>query len=191
MAFAVTGAFKAIEHKADILGVVFLATISGVSGGVIRDITFNSSLPNALSDPIYVVITISTAFAIFLLYKRMRKHFSIFLKFDALGLGVFTVVGATFAYTVFGLNFPVIVLAGVLTAVGGGILRDTFVNEIPIVFVKEMNVTASFVGIVAFYLILLAELELYVATAVVIVLTTGLRLASIKYNWNLPRLKDI
>ncbi len=191
MVFAVTGAFKAIEHKADIFGIVVLATMTGVAGGTIRDVIFSPSLPSSLSDPLYVVITIVTAIAIFFLYKRMILHLNIFLKFDALGLGVFTVIGATFAYTLFGLDFLVMSLAGVLTAVGGGILRDVSVNQVPMVFVKEMYASASFAGVVAFYLILLSGLDLYVATAVAVALTTGLRLIAMKYNWNLPRVKGI
>ena len=64
------------------------------------------------------------------------------MKFDAIGLGVFTVIGATFAYNMFGKNFLVIVLSGMLTAIGGGILRDVFVSQTPIVFVKELYASA-------------------------------------------------
>ena len=80
-------------------------------------------------------------------------------------------------------------LAGMLTAVGGGILRDVVVNQVPIVFVKEFYASASFIGISVFYLILFLEGELYIATITGIILTTGLRLVAMKYNWNLPRVK--
>ncbi|MFB5605408.1 MAG: trimeric intracellular cation channel family protein, partial [Nitrosarchaeum sp.] len=71
----------------------------------------------------------------------------------------------------------------------GGILRDVFVTQVPIVFIKEFYATASFIGIVAFYLILYFGGELYSATIVGIVLTTTLRLIAMKYNWNLPKAK--
>ena len=189
MAFAVTGAFKAIEHKADVVGVIILATITGVAGGTIRDVIFSDSLPNSILDPAYVGITVATGIVVFLLFSRLQKHWNVFLKFDAIGLGVFTVIGATFAYSVFGLNFLAIVSAGILTAVGGGILRDVFVNQIPIVFVKELYASASFAGVVVFYLILLVGGELYIATIIGIAITTGLRMVAMKYNWNLPRVK--
>lgn len=189
MAFAVTGAFKAIEHKADIVGVIILATITGVAGGTIRDVIFSDSLPNSILDPAYVGITVATGIIVFLLFSKLKKHWNVFLKFDAIGLGVFTVIGATFAYSVFGLNFLAIVSAGILTAVGGGILRDVFVNQVPIVFVKELYASASFIGVVIFYLILLVDGELYVATIAGIAITTGLRMIAMKYNWNLPRVK--
>jgi uncharacterized membrane protein YeiH len=120
----------------------------------------------------------------------MRKHWNVFLKFDAIGLGVFTVIGATFAYNLVGMNFLVIVLAGMLTAIGGGILRDIFVNQTPIVFVKELYASASFIGAVLFYFTLLVTNEIYAAMIIGLVITTTLRLVAMKYNWNLPRVKS-
>ena len=190
MAFAVTGAFKAIEHKADIVGIIILATITGIAGGTIRDIVLGKTLPNSLIDPSYVIITVITAIVLFFLHSKMKKHWNVFLKFDAIGLGVFTIIGATFAYNLFGMNFLVIVLAGMLTAIGGGILRDVFVNQTPIVFVKELYASASFIGAVVFYFTLMITSEIYVATILGIILTTGLRLVAMKYNWNLPKVKS-
>ena len=190
MAFAVTGAFKAIEHKADIVGIIILATITGLAGGTIRDVVFGKTLPNSLIDPTYVIITVITGIVLFLLYSKMKKHWNVFLKFDAVGLGVFTVIGATFAYNLFGMNFLVIVLSGMLTAIGGGILRDVFVNQTPIVFVKELYASASFIGAVTFYFTLLITNEIYAATILGIILTTGLRLVAMKYNWNLPKVRS-
>ena len=190
MAFAVTGAFKAIEHKADIVGIIILATITGVAGGTIRDVIFGKTLPNSLIDPTYVIITVISAIVLFLLYSKMKKHWNVFLKFDAVGLGVFTVIGATFAYNLFGMNFLIIVLSGMLTGIGGGILRDVFVNQTPIVFVKELYASASFIGAIVFYFTLLITNEVYAATILGIVLTTGLRLVAMKYNWNLPRVRS-
>jgi len=190
MAFAVTGAFKAIEHKADIVGIIILATITGVAGGTIRDIILGKTLPNSLIDPVYVIITIISAIVLFFLYSKLRQHWNVFLKFDALGLGIFTVIGATFAYNLVGMNFLVIVLSGMLTAIGGGILRDIFVNQTPIVFVKELYASASFIGAVLFYLTLLITNEIYAATIIGMVITTVLRLVAMKYNWNLPRVKS-
>jgi len=188
MAFAVTGAFKAIEHKSDFVGIILLATITGVAGGTIRDVVMGQ-FPNSISDPAYVIITVASGVSIFFLFSRLKKHWNLFLKFDAFGLGIFTIIGGTFAYNLFGLNFLAIVFAGILTAVGGGILRDVFVNQVPIVFVKELYVTASFTGIFVFYFILYFGGELYVATIVGIVIATGVRLTAMKFNWNLPKVK--
>ena len=189
VAFAITGAFKAIEKKFDVVGILLLATITGVAGGTIRDVVLGR-VPNSIVDPAYVIATIASGIVIFLLYSKLKKHWNLFLKFDAIGLGVFTIIGATFAYNIFGLNFLAILLAGILTAVGGGILRDVFVNQSPIVFVKEFYLSASFIGIVVFSIILYFINDLYYATIVGIVFTTTLRLIAMKYNWNLPRVRE-
>ncbi len=190
MAFAVTGAFKAIEHKSDIVGIIILSIITGVAGGTIRDIIIGRFPPNSISDPTYVGISVASGVALFFLYPHLQKHWNVFLKFDAIGLGVFSITGATFAYNVFGLNFLAISFAGILTAVGGGILRDVFVNEIPFIFVKELYVTASFVGVIVFYGLLAGGVPLFAASIIGIVVTTGTRLVAMKYNWNLPRARE-
>ncbi len=186
MAFAASGSFKAIEKKSDIVGIIILSIVTGLAGGIIRDVIFGRSPPIGIANPVYLLISISTGVTIFLLYPRLKKHWNLFLKFDAIGLGVFTIIGATTAYTLFGLNFLIIAFAGVLTAIGGGILRDVFVNEIPIVFVKELYVTASFTGIIIFYL-LLVLLDPIIASIVGAISSTSVRLLAIKYGWNLPR----
>ena len=187
MAFAVTGAFKAIEHKSDIVGVIFLASITGVAGGIMRDVIIGKSIPLAVTNPLYLIITTATAVTIFFLFKALRKHWNMFLKFDAIGLGVFTVIGVTLAYNISGMNFLVMAFAGLITAIGGGILRDVFVNEVPIVFVKELYATASFAGVVMMFGLLAAGVEVSVAAIPTIVAVTALRLLAMKYNWNLPR----
>jgi len=187
-AFAVTGAIKAVEHKADIFGIIVLATVVGVAGGVTRDVIFGK-FPNSLSDPIYVGITVAIGIAIFFLFSHFKKRLGVWLIFDAVGMGVFSVVGATIAYEIVGLSFLPIIFGGMITAIGGGILRDIFVREIPIVFVKEIYAVASFVGILVFYLILNAGADLHIATIIGLVVATGLRLVAMKLKWNLPKVK--
>ncbi len=187
MAFAVTGAFKAIEKKFDIVGIIILATITGLAGGTIRDVIIGKVPPNSIADPAYIAITVATGIVIFLLFSRLKKHWNLFLKFDAIGLGVFTIIGATFAYNIFGLNFLAIAFAGIVTAIGGGILRDVFVQDTPIIFVKELYASASLIGVVVFYFILVLDGSLYLATILGIIITTGLRMVAMKFNWNLPR----
>ena len=104
----------------------------------------------------------------FFLYSKLKNQMNTWLVFDAIGLGVFSIIGASIAYQIVGLSFLPMLFAGVLTAIGGGILRDVFVREIPIVFVKEVYAVASVVGITIFYL----------------VLSSGIRHTSGICNWN-------
>jgi uncharacterized membrane protein YeiH len=186
MAFAVTGAFKAIEHKSDIVGIIILSTITGVAGGVIRDITFGKLPPTAVVNPLYITITVSTAIVIFFLYPSLKKHSDLFLKFDAIGLGVFTIIGSIFAYNIFSLNFLAMSISGVLSAIGGGILRDVFVNEIPMVFVKEFYASASFLGVAILFALLSINTNLSLAAIIAMIMTTSIRLIAVKFQWNLP-----
>jgi uncharacterized membrane protein YeiH len=190
MAFAVTGAFKAIEHKSDIIGIVILSTITGLAGGVMRDIIFGKFPPTAVINSLYFIITVSSGIVIFFLYPKLRKHWDLFLKFDALGLGVFTVTGSASAYNIFGLNFLAMSFAGMLTAVGGGILRDVFVSEIPIVFTKEFYASASFLGVIVLFIMLSLGVNLTLASIPAIMVVTGIRLVALKYNWNMPRARN-
>jgi len=187
-AFAITGASKAIEHKADIFGIIVLATVVGVAGGITRDVIFGR-FPTAFSDPIYVSITVITGIVMFFLYSYFKKRMNVWLIFDAIGLGVFSIIGASIAYQIVGLDFLPMLFGGVITAIGGGILRDVFVRDIPIVFVKEVYAVASIIGIVIFYTILHYGGEMQVASIIGIIAATGIRLLAMKYNWNLPKAK--
>ena len=188
IAFAVTGASKAIEHKADIFGIIVLATVVGVAGGITRDVIFGR-FPTAFSDPIYIIITVIVGITMFFLYSYFKKRMNVWLVFDAIGLGVFSIIGASIAYQIVGLDFLPIMFGGVITAIGGGILRDVFVREIPIVFVKEVYAVASLIGIVIFYLVLSSGVDMQVASIIGIIAATGIRLLAMKFNWNLPRVK--
>ena len=189
IAFAITGAFKAIEQKADIVGVIILSSVTGLAGGLARDVIFGKYPLTALSDPMYLILTIFTGFSIFFLYPRLKRHWNIFLKCDAVGLGVFTVIGASIAYSIFGPNLLLVSIGGLITATGGGILRDVLVNEIPLIFVRELYATASFVGVIVFYILIILS-DPVIAAITGIISATGIRLLAIKYAWNLPKVKS-
>ncbi len=188
IAFAVTGASKAIVHKADIFGIIVLSTVVGVGGGVTRDVIFGR-FPVTFSDPIYVGLTVLVGVVMFFLYVKFKKQMGIWLVFDAVGLGVFSILGASIAYQVVELEFIPMLFGGMITAIGGGILRDVFVREIPIVFVKEVYAIASVIGIMIFYVILSSGVDVQIASIIGIVTATGIRLLAMKYNWNLPKVR--
>jgi len=188
-AFAITGASKAIEHKADIFGIIVLATVVGMAGGMTRDVIFGR-FPTAFADPIYIGITVIIGIAMFFLYSFFKKRMNVWLIFDAIGLGVFSIIGASIAYQIVGLDFLPMLFGGIITAIGGGILRDVIVRDIPIVFVKEVYAVASIIGIVIFYAVLYYGGDMQVASIVGIVAATGIRLLAMKYNWNLPKVRE-
>ena len=190
MAFAVTGAMKGVAFKMDILGVIVLSSITGMAGGMLRDIVLGRTPPAALIDPTYILVTTITGISVFYLYPNIKSLLGLFLKFDALGLGVFSIIGATIALNGgYGLNLLIMMFAGVITAVGGGIVRDVLVNEKPLVFIKELYVSLSFIGILLFFSLLYMGVALDTSSIIGISFITGLRIAAMRFNWNLPRRK--
>lgn len=186
MAFAVTGAFKAIENKLDIVGVIVLASTTGLAGGLIRDTILDRIPPNIIADPFYLITSVSTGIIIFFIYPYIKKHWNLFLKFDAIGLGVFSIIGASLAYSIFDHNYIAMIIAGMSTAIGGGVIRDLIVKEVPLVFRKELYATASFTGISIFFIMLYFNMDFNLSIIISIIIITVFRLLSIKFNWNLP-----
>lgn len=186
MAFAVTGAIKAVEHKLDIFGVIFLAAITGLAGGILRDVVLGKIPPSGISEISYASIAIVTAIAVFYLYPRIKSQMGLFLTFDAVGLGVFTIIGATIALNIYGFNVLLMVFAGMITAIGGGIIRDALVNETPLVFRKELYASISFVGVLLYILLLYEGINLEIASILCIIFITVFRIMAIHFRWNLP-----
>lgn len=188
VAFAVSGALVAIEKKFDIYGVTFLAIITAVGGGIIRDIIINLPLPVALADPIYVIICIAAAAVVICFYKWVKKVNGLVVIFDAVGLAAFAAIGAKAAlsndvYTPF-----VVITLALLTGTGGGVLRDLFAREIPFVFRKEVYATACIVGAVAF-LVAYPYTGVNGAMYICFGLTLAIRLICVKFDWNLATVK--
>jgi uncharacterized membrane protein YeiH len=186
MAFSVTGALKAVEHKLDIFGVIFLAAITGLAGGIIRDVVLGRIPPSGISELSYVSIAIVTAITVFSLYPRIKGQLGLFLIFDAVGLGVFTIIGATVALNIYGFNVLLMVFAGMITAIGGGIIRDALVNETPLVFRKELYASISFVGVLMYILLIYEGINLEISSIICIIFVTVFRIMALHYKWNLP-----
>jgi uncharacterized membrane protein YeiH len=186
MAFAVTGALKAIEHKLDIFGVIVLSAITGLAGGIIRDVLLGKIPPSGISELSYVSIAIVTAIVVFFLYPRIKGQIGLFLIFDAVGLGVFTIIGATIAFNMYGFNVLLMIFGGIITAIGGGIIRDTLVNETPLVFRKELYASISFIGVILYILLIHQGMNLEVSSIICILFVTALRIMALRFKWNLP-----
>ena len=186
VAFAVSGALVAIEKKLDYYGIAFLATITAVGGGIIRDIMINLPLPVALSNPTFIIICLVTTAVVIAFYKWVTKLNGLVVIFDAVGLAAFTAIGAKAAlsndvYTPF-----VVITLALLTGTGGGALRDLFAREIPFVFRKEVYATACIVGALAFlvsYPYVGTEWAMYICFGV----TLAVRLICVKFDFNLAK----
>ena len=146
LVFAVTGAIKGIARKLDLLGVIVLGCTVGVGGGIMRDAAIGATPATAFSNETYLLLCIFAGFVVFFLPRRwLHWHTEAITYLDAIGLGVFTALGNAKAMNC-GLPPIAVILSGVLTAVGGGILRDVLVNEIPQVLKSDFYATAALIG---------------------------------------------
>lgn len=150
VAFAVSGAFVAIEKKMDYFGICFLAIITAIGGGIIRDTLVNRSYPAGLADPRYAIVSIVTAFVVIIFYNKIKKLHHLVSIADGIGLAAFTAIGARVA-VIAGHNtmYSVITMA-VLTGTFGGVLRDVFANEKPRCFCREVYAAAAIIGAIGF-----------------------------------------
>ncbi len=186
VAFAISGANLAIEKKMDIFGVAFLSVTTSVGGGMIRDIIMGITPPVAFQKPYYAMISVVVAIIVFI--PKIRKYFQnkdnlILLVMDTLGLGIFTVVGTSTGMK--SGNVFLAVFVGMMTGVGGGILRDLFAGEKPYIFVRHFYACASIIGATVTAVLWNwnnAAAMISGASAVII-----LRLLAARYKWNLPK----
>ena len=187
IAFSLSGAAVGIRKKMDILGVAALAVITAVGGGIIRDIIIGVVPPTAFCDPVYAIIAIAVAVIAFLPFisKKIDLNHFIWVLADSIGLGAFTVIGVStgFAFD----NLFLQVFLGVITGVGGGVIRDICSNEIPMIFVKHFYACPSIIGAVVCAVLNRFDSTLAMVSGFIIVLV--LRLLAAKYRWHLPKAK--
>lgn len=184
--FAVTGALCGVHHKLDLLGVVVFGCTVGVGGGILRDVIIGAVPVAALGDMSYLLICIASALTVFFVARYLSNLRKIIAVCDAVGLGVFTAIGAAKGCA-YELNTIGIILCGVLTAVGGGILRDVMAGSIPVVLTSDFYATAALLGGGLFCLLeYFTELSAFGIFAAVFIFVTGIRLAAMYYKLHLP-----
>ena len=143
--FAISGAADGVKHRLDVFGVGVLAFVAGNAGGMTRDLLIGAVPPAAISDPRYVLASLIAGVATFLWYPRITRLHQIVLLFDAAGLALFAVSGAQKALA-YGINPLVAALLGMLTGIGGGMLRDLLVREVPVVLRADLYALAALSG---------------------------------------------
>jgi len=184
--FALTGALRAVSKKLDLMGAVVLAIVTAMGGGMMRDALIGRHPPAAFADQTYLVIAIVVGVLTFLLRHKIQEQESWLIAFDAVGLGVFTLVGAWIAADA-GLGSIGIVFIAMLTATGGGVLRAMMVAEIPFVLQKEVYASASLLGALVFVGGLAINVPDVLLIWSVVIITIATRLLTWRWNLNLPQ----
>lgn len=199
IAFASSGAFLAMEKHMDIFGVCILGITTAVGGGIIRDVVLGNTPPNVFRNSSYVIVSIIVSTLLFvLMYVRKRLNTKIFnrVKFfynkamlwmDAIGLGIFTVVGINTAVNQgYKDHIFLLIFVGMITGIGGGMLRDIMALRTPFVFVKHVYASASLVGAIV-YISLMNYVPTVIGMAISASIVVGIRVVAAHYKWNLPK----
>lgn len=183
--FAISGALAAVRHRMDIFGVMVLAFAAGNAGGITRDLLIGAVPPAAIASWHYVGVSVLAGFIVFFRYRTIARLNHPVLWFDAVGLAFFTVVGTEKAL-VYGLNPVVAALLGMLTGIGGGMLRDVMVNRIPTVLRSDLYALAALACAVVVVGGQLLGLRPIGPAVVGGLLCFALRFMAIQYGWHLP-----
>ena len=195
VAFALSGAMTALKHKLDVFGILTLAVTTALGGGLFRDLIIGRTPPMMFQNPTYAAVAMITALVIFLVarfsgsfYQRMHTHLEALVNiFDAVGLGAFTVVGAQAGIQAgYADNGFLLVFLSLMTGIGGGLLRDLFVQQLPGVLHKRVYAVAVLSGAVLYVLLFRLGVSDLLATPATIVLVFTIRMLATKFPWNLP-----
>ena len=196
VAFAVAGDMVAIDKRVDLFGVLFLGMLTALGGGCLRDVLLGRFPPAMFSNYVYVTVSIVTALIVFIAARLLAERYrlneaaidQINNVFDALGLGVFAVVGVEVSISAgYGSNGFLAVFMGMTTAIGGGVLRDLLLREIPFVLKKRIYAIAAICGALAYYIGWRLALPETVSLLAGVGVTFVLRLLATAFKWNLPK----
>lgn len=182
--FAISGVILARRKRLDILGAIVLATMTAVGGGTTRDLVLGIRPVFWVSDPTYLIVILATSIAAFVLLGRFQAPEKSLRVADAMGLAIVTVIGAEKALAL-GMSPLIAIVMGVITGIFGGVIRDTLANRTPIVFSDpSLYATAAFFG--ALVLVLLADIDMTLATVIGALVTATARLLAIFFDVRLP-----
>ena len=204
ISFAVAGAIVAIDKETDIFGVVFLSLITCFGGGIIRDITIGRNPPAFFRDLKYQVrLGVCVALLVFTLAKLFQKHYikheqavlDVNNYIDALAIGIFSVSGVQTCLDFFGTEragFLLCATLGMMSAVGGGMIRDLILRDIPFILRKRVYALAALIGASLYYILvveifpnnMIAEVASQIGCICLVVL---IRVLATKLKWNLPK----
>ncbi len=186
VAFAISGSFAAMQRRLDPFGVLIIAFVTSIGGGTVRDLLLGDTPVAWMRDVNYCLLILVTSL-LTIFFKTHIKKFKITLfLFDSLGLGLFTLVGVQKGI-VFGLSPGICVALGTITGCFGGIIRDTLLNTIPLIFRKEIYATACILGGILYFVLIRFNLEADLAKIIVIAFIFTLRIVVVKYKLALPK----
>ncbi|MCG6153527.1 trimeric intracellular cation channel family protein [Leptospira bandrabouensis] len=191
MVFTISGALSALEHKDhhhDLFSVFFTGFITAIGGGTLRDITLGNYPVSWVRDE-NILWAIFVGFLLVILLPRiLTKLKNELFLFDTLGIGIYTVLGTRIALD-HGVNFFASALLGMISAIFGGVIRDTLMNEVPFIFRKEIYATACLAGSVLYIFLNIWDVNSNWNLVISASLVVGIRVVAVRYNLGLPKIK--
>jgi uncharacterized membrane protein YeiH len=186
-AFAVAGGFSAMERKLDPFGVLIIAFVTAIGGGTVRDVLVGNFPVNWLHNGNTILIIFVSAI-LTMIFGSYLKHLNTALFiFDALGLGLFTIIGIEVGLKQ-GFSAGICIALGTISACFGGVIRDVLLNKVPLIFRKEIYALACIIGGIAYYLLKQTHLNDDVAKVICILMIFVIRFIAVRYNLSLPQI---
>lgn len=195
-AFAVSGAMVAIDKGTDIFGVLLMAVFTALGGGTLRDVLIGHFPPRMFTNFHYVLLSCICAVTVFIIARIFKERYiererlieQVNNVFDAIGLGIFAVSGARIGMEAgFADNIFLTTFLGTTTAIGGGMLRDVLLQEMPFVLKKRVYAVAAIVGALGYALLMRMDMNGVMAYALGMMATTAVRILATVFRWNLPK----
>jgi len=184
--FAVSGAIAGVNKKLDIYGIFVLAIMTALGGGMIRDTMLGRTPPVAFIDFSYMIAAFAGAMCTWFFFTYMQKAAKLLRIMDAIGLGIFSVIGAQVSLSL-GASWYAAIGMGILTGTGGGMIRDVLSGSVPMVMQKEIYAIASLFGSSLYVLGRSVGIPDSISAIIAALATTGIRLLAILKNWQLPQ----
>ena len=198
VAFALSGALVSISSGLDVFGVIFLACITAFGGGILRDVFLGINPPVIFCNFSIVALAIVVAvfaFVIAYIHKEKFNTFKVKIEavnniFDAIGLAAFVVIGCETACSYGYLsNGFFVVFSGMITGVGGGMLRDVLIDTTPYIFKKHIYAVAAIIGGILYFILRSYTKNVQLASLLSVILVFVIRMLATKYRWSLPKVQ--
>lgn len=188
LVFAISGWLTASKKQMDPFGASVIAFITAVGGGTLRDLLIGSQPVGWMMDQNYLLMIGCGILLGYLFSQQLQKLRKTMFLFDSIGIGLFTILGIE-KTLLYGLTPVIAVMMGTVSAVFGGVLRDTLANEVPLVFRSEIYATACLLGGIIFILLSYFSVNVDVKIITTVLFIIALRIVSVKYKWSFPTLK--
>ena len=183
------GAYAAMDKKLDPFGVLIISFATAIGGGTIRDLLLGRLPVSWLTNSTAIYVILIGALSALFFSGSLKKINRLLFYFDAMGLGLFTMVGIQMGIE-YNLSTGICIMLGTVTGCFGGVLRDVLLNNIPLIFQKEIYASASIIGGLVFFALISLQIPFGYADVIGILIVFIIRVLAVRFSWTLPKFYD-